>query len=108
MIFTFNGRPKQLRTFGGFPDISISKVIQLKRDNVPTGILGMQIDYDDDTKLYNLCFAVKESVFDEYEVIAEVTLKKCDDKIATKRAVCSTPCIMPSGTTRKRGRTAHP
>lgn len=83
MIFTFNGRPKQLRTFGGFPDISISKVIQLKRDNAPTGILGMQIDYDDDTKLYNLCFAVKESVFDEYEVIAEVTLKKCDDKIAT-------------------------
>lgn len=28
--------------------------------------------------------------------------------ISMKRAVCSTPCIMPSGTTRKRGRTAHP
>lgn len=83
MIYTFNGRPKELRSFGGFSDMSIAKVIQLKRDNKPTGILSMLIDYDDDTKLYNLCFAVKESVFDEYEIIADVTLEKCDAKIAT-------------------------
>ena len=32
----------------------------------------------------------------------------CSNATSTKRGECSTPCIMPSGTTRKRGRTAHP